>query len=161
MSRLILAASLALAALFGPDRARAQTSTAPLKAELIDVRKIADDAPHNAFTDLIFWHDQFVCAFRQGRGHVSTDGRIAILTSADGDQWERAATLSLPDLDLRDASLSTTPDGRLMLIGGVAPRKADNESSATGSFVAFSENGRDWTKPQVIVEPGRWLWRVT
>ena len=161
MSRLLLATSLVLAALLGPDRAHAQTPTVPLKAELIDVRKIADDAPHNAFTDLIYWRDQFVCAFRQGRGHVSTDGRIAILTSANGDKWSRAATLSLPDLDLRDASLSATPDGRLMLIGGVAPRKADNESSDTGSFVAFSENGRDWTKPQVIVEPGRWLWRVT
>lgn len=161
MSRLFLAASLALGTLLGPDRALAQTSKAPLKAELIDVRKIADDAPHNAFTDLIYWHDQFVCAFRQGRGHVSTDGRIAILISADGDKWSRAATLSLPELDLRDASLSATPDGRLMLIGGVAPRKADGESSATGSFVAFSENGRDWTTPQVVVEPGRWLWRVS
>lgn len=161
MIRLTLVASLILATLLSSRPLSAQAPEAPLKAELIDVRKIADDAPHNAFTDLIYWRDQFVCAFRQGRGHVSTDGRIAILTSADGDQWERAATLSLPDLDLRDASLSATPDGRLMLIGGVAPRKADNESSATGTFVAFSEDGRDWTKPQVIVEPGRWLWRVT
>jgi hypothetical protein len=161
MSRPMLAAFLALAAIICPHGLRAQTPTPPLKAELIEVRKIADDAPHNAFTDLIYWHDQFVCAFRQGRGHVSTDGRIAILTSADGDQWERAAALTLPDLDLRDASLSATPDGRLMLIGGVAPRKADGESSATGAFVAFSEDGREWTKPQVIVEPGRWLWRVS
>lgn len=161
MSRPMLAAFLALAALICPQSLHAQTPAPPLKAELIEVRTIADDAPHNAFTDLIYWHDQFVCAFRQGRGHVSTDGRIAILTSADGDQWERAATLTIPDLDLRDASLSVTPDGRLMLIGGVAPRKADGESSATGTFVAFSDNARDWTKPQVIVEPGRWLWRVS
>jgi hypothetical protein len=160
MRRLIVVASVALATLW-PHRLGAQSPPSPLKAELIDVRKIADDAPHNAFTDLIYWHDQFVCAFRQGRGHVSTDGRIAILTSADGEKWERAATLALPDLDLRDASLSATPDGRLMLIGGVAPRKADGDSSATGTFVAFSDNARDWTKTQVIVQPGRWLWRAS
>ena len=140
---------------------RAESPALPLKAELIEVRKLADDAPHSAFTDLIFWNDNFICAFREGRGHVSTDGRIAILTSPDGEQWDRAATLTLPELDLRDASLSITPDDRLMLVGGVAPRTEDGASSATGSFVAFSHDGVTWTKPQVIVEPGRWLWRVT
>jgi hypothetical protein len=55
------------------------------------------------------WNGKFVCAFREGRGHVSTDGRIAVLTSPDGEQWDRAATLTLPGLDLRDASLSVDP----------------------------------------------------
>ncbi|WP_428305360.1 sialidase family protein [Lacipirellula sp.] len=135
--------------------------SSPLRAELINVQKLADDAPHSAFTDLIYWQNQFICAFRQGRSHVSTDGRIAVLTSLDGEKWSRMATLTLPDLDLRDASLSVTPDGRLMLLGGVSPRKEDHASAPTGSFVAFSDNGREWTKPEVVVEPGRWLWRVT
>ena len=87
-------------------------------AELVEVEKIADDAPHSAFTDLIYWHDQFVCAFRQGRGHVSTDGRIAVLVSPDGQSWQKTAELKAEGLDLRDASLSQTPDGRLMLVGG-------------------------------------------
>ena len=132
-----------------------------LKAELISVQKIADEAPHSAFTDLIYWRDQFICAFREGRAHASTDGKIAVLASPDGKKWSRTATLTLPDLDLRDASLSVTPDDRLMLLGGVSPRKEDHVSAPTGSFVAFSSDGREWTKPEVIVEPGRWLWRVT
>lgn len=133
---------------------------ASIRAELIEAKKIADDAPHSAFTDLIFWKDQFICAFRQGRSHVSSDGRIAVLSSPDGQSWERIATLTLDEIDLRDASLSIVPDGRLMLLGGAAPRSEDNASAPTGSFVAFSTNGREWTKPQVVVEPGRWLWRV-
>lgn len=34
---------------------RAQSPILPLKAELIEVRKLADDAPHSAFTDLIYF----------------------------------------------------------------------------------------------------------
>ena len=48
-----------------------------------------------------------------------------------------------------------------MLIGGAADRKKDGEGTATGSFVAFSDDGKNWTKPEIIVNLGRWLWRVT
>jgi len=48
-----------------------------------------------------------------------------------------------------------------MLLGGAAPREKDNQSAPTGTFVSFSADGRQWTKPQIAVEPGRWLWCVT
>ncbi len=47
-----------------------------------------------------------------------------------------------------------------MLNGGAAPRKTDKDHAPTGTFVAFSVDGANWTKPQVVVEPGRWMWRV-
>ena len=139
----------------------ATLTAAPLKLELIEAKKIWDQAPHNAFTDLICWKDHIYCAFREGRGHVSTDGRIRVLRSADGQTWDSAALVSFQGYDFRDAHLSITPDNRLMLIGGACPRKKDNESAPTGSFVAFSEDGATWSTPQIVVEPGRWLWRVT
>ena len=151
----------ALASLLALLSATAFAADSPVKATLVEVKKLADDAPHSAFTDLLRWRDQFICAFRQGRGHVSTDGRIVVLTSPDGDKWVKAAELKHPDFDLRDASLSVTPDGKLMLIGGASPRKADGESAPTGSFVAFSDDARQWTSPEIVSEPGRWLWRVT
>ncbi len=134
---------------------------APITVELLDVRKIWDGAPHNAFTDLVRWRDRFYCAFREGRGHVSTDGRIRVLQSGDAREWTSAHLAQLPGYDLRDAHLSVTPDGRLMLLGGAAPREKDNQSAPTGSFVAFSEDGRDWSEPRIVVEPGRWLWCIT
>ncbi|MFC1633773.1 exo-alpha-sialidase [Planctomycetota bacterium] len=133
----------------------------PVTMEALEVNKIWDRAPHNAFTDLVRWNEAFYCAFREGRGHVSTDGKIRILKSKDADHWDSAALISLPGFDLRDAHLSVTPDGRLMLIGGAAPRKKDGQSAPTGSFVSFSNDGRQWTKPEIVVEPGRWLWCVT
>jgi hypothetical protein len=128
---------------------------------LVGVNKIWDQAPHNAFTDLLRWNDQFYCAFREGRGHVSVDGRIRVLRSADAATWDSAALVSFQGYDFRDAHLCVVPDGRLMLIGGAAPRKKDNESTPTGSFVAFSGDGVTWTDPQIVVEPGRWLWQLT
>jgi len=133
----------------------------PVEVEIVEVNRIWDKAPHNAFTDLARWQDAFYCAFREGRGHVSTDGRIRILESKDADTWKSAASISLEGYDLRDAHLSVAPDGRLMLLGGAAPREKDNQSVPTGTFVSFSKDGRQWTEPQIAVEPGRWLWCVT
>jgi hypothetical protein len=136
--------------------------TAPAESLVaVSSRKIWDQAPHNAFTDLAHWNGQFVCAFREGRGHVSKDGKIRVLMSADSDQWQPAALVELEGFDLRDAGLSIAPDGRLMLIGGASPRKDDNERAPTGSFVCFSSDGRHWSKPRIVSEPGRWLWRVS
>ncbi|MEN6575909.1 MAG: exo-alpha-sialidase, partial [Phycisphaerales bacterium] len=137
------------------------TASSPLKVELLSARKIWDQSPHNAFTDLTRWQDQFYCAFREGRGHVSTDGKIRVIHSADGETWTSAAQVELPGFDLRDAHLSVTPDHRLMLLGGAAPREKDGQGAPTGSFVAFSTDGVEWSKPQIVVEPGRWLWSVT
>ena len=133
----------------------------PVAVELVEVNKIWDKAPHSAFTDLARWNERFYCAFREGRGHVSTDGKIRVLESKDADLWEPAALVTLEGYDLRDAHLSVTPDGRLMLLGGAAPRKQDNQSAPTGAFVCFSKDGKLWTKPRIVIEPGRWLWCVT
>src|SRR6185436_14307176 len=136
-------------------------TAAPPIARQLSVKKIWDQAPHCAFTDLAYWKGHFVCAFREGRAHVATDGKIRVLSSADGKSWSSNGLLTLDGFDLRDAGLSVTPDNRLMLIGGAAPRKNDKEQAPTGSFVSFSDDGSKWTKPQIVSEPGRWLWRVT
>ena len=132
-----------------------------MEAELLSVQRIWDRAPHNAFTDLIRWDGRFWCAFREGRGHVSTDGRIRVLVSKDLEKWGSAGLLEMAGFDLRDASLSVTPDNRLMVLGGAAPRPRDGVGAPTGSFVSFSADRKTFTKPEIVVQPGRWLWRVT
>ena len=133
----------------------------PIDVELMEVKKIWDQAPHNAFTDLIRWRRHFYCAFRECRTHVSADGRIRILVSRDAEKWLSAALLALDGYDLRDADLSVTREGALMLVGGAAPRPADELRVPTGTFVSFSQDGLNWSRPRIVVEPGRWLWRVT
>ncbi|MHC4741174.1 MAG: right-handed parallel beta-helix repeat-containing protein [Planctomycetota bacterium] len=139
----------------------ATTASVPVEVEIVGVKKIWDKAPHSAFTDLVRWEGKFYCAFREGRGHVSSDGKIRVLESKDGDDWSSAGLIALHGYDLRDAHLSVTPDGRLMVVGGAAPRKTDNERAPTGTFVSFSKDGRDWSEAEIVVPPGRWMWQVS
>ncbi|MCE5348114.1 MAG: hypothetical protein LLG13_17760 [Bacteroidales bacterium] len=83
------------------------------------VEKIWDQAPHNAFTDLIRYKNAFYCIFREGSGHIpGTDGKIRILKSANGQEWTSVALLEKEGFDLRDPSCSVTSDGNLMVLMG-------------------------------------------
>ena len=126
--------------------------------ELLEVRKIWDGAPHNAFTDLIRYKDQLFCVFREGQGHVSPNGAIRVLKSPDGEDWTSVARLTSETSDLRDAKISITPDGRLMLIAAGAMRVPEPVRHQT--YVWFSTDGTQWSDPQPIGEPNYWMWRV-
>jgi hypothetical protein len=131
----------------------------PVTAEVIEVAKIWDRAPHNAFTDLVRFKGQWYCAFREGDAHVSPDGKLRVIRSADGKKWASAGLLDHPTYDLRDACLSETPDGRLMLLGGA--QLARDGEHPTGTAVSFSEDGADWTTPELVLPLPEWLWRIT
>src|SRR5678816_701456 len=92
-----------------------QATRAASKPELIESKKIWDAGRHNAFTDLVRWHDRWWCTFREADDHVGGDGAIRILTSVDGTKWESAALLTEKGIDLRDPKFSVMPSGKLML----------------------------------------------
>lgn len=127
--------------------------------KLLDVRKIADSAPHSAFTDLIRHNDRFYCVFREGKAHVSPDGAIRILTSADGKTWESAAHLTSDKADLRDPKISVMPDGKLLLLVGVALHAKTDVTHRTWTYI--SSDGKKWDGPTEVADPNYWLWRVT
>jgi hypothetical protein len=129
------------------------------QATLVDVRKIWDYAPHNAFTDLVRFRGRWFCVFREGQAHVSPDGALRVISSPDGQQWESAARIASPTGDLRDAKICVTPDGQLMLSGAEAFH--DRSRHSHQSLVWFSRDGRSWTERHEIGEPDYWLWRTT
>jgi len=100
-----------------------RANAAKEEATLVEVRRIWDRAPHNAFTDLVRFHGEWLCVFREGAAHVSPDGALRVIKSDDGKVWTSAALLTHPSGDLRDAKITVTPDGRLMLSGAVALRQ--------------------------------------
>ncbi len=133
----------------------------PARAELVEVRRIWDRAPHNAFTDLIRFRDLWFCTFREADAHAGgEDGTIRILASDDGRSWGSAALLSEDGVDLRDPKLSIAPDGRLMLVVGGSVYRGKALVSRRPR-VAFSGDGRAWTPTTPILSEGHWLWRVT
>jgi len=142
-------------------------------AELVEVRRIWDLAPHNAFTDLLRFQGRWFCVFREGEGHGSPDGAVRVITSADGMKWESSSLIRLtPEgfsemkprilpqgfyMDLRDPHLCVTPDGRLMLNSCLTY----NDRRNWQSLGWFSDDGKTWGKAVLIAEPQYWLWRVT
>ena len=129
------------------------------KVELLEVRKIWDRAPHNAFTDLVRFKGRWFCVFREGAAHASPDGALRVITSKDGLDWTSAALLTRRGADLRDAKITITPDNQLMLSGAAAlqqPAPLKHQSLAW-----FSQDGRKWSEPVEIGDPNVWLWRVT
>ncbi len=132
-----------------------------MKTRLVGVSKIADSAPHNAFTSLARFADQWVCAFREGSSHVSEDGAIRILRSRDGCQWESAALITAHDPtrpDLRDPKLLVIPSGELALIAAGTNRGTEIPRS---SYLYLSVNGTDWSTPGLAGKNGCWLWSLT
>ncbi len=131
------------------------------EAELVSLRMIWNQAPHNAFTDLVRFKGRWFSVFREGAGHVSHDGKLRVITSTDGQAWTPAALLAAPGElpDLRDAKITIAPDGRLMLIGAAALRTVSPSRHQT--YAWFSADGKDWTPPAAIGDPDVWLWRIT
>ena len=137
----------------------------------IQVNKIWDYAPHNAFTDLIRHNDIFYCAFREGTGHVpgetGEDGKIRVLISEDGEKWESLALLSKKDYDLRDSKLSVTPDGKLMVLMGGSNYDGHKLINRLTHVSFLDENEKQFSEPKPIKLDEKirseydWLWRVT
>ena len=135
------------------------TSTSASQPEIVEVKKIWDQGPHNAFTDLIRFKDQWFCVFREGAGHVSPDGALRIIHSKDGKSWESAALITMDNGDLRDAKITVTPAGQLMLSGAAAMH--DRSQFSHQSLAWFSDDGFQWSDPYEIGERDFWLWRTT
>ncbi|HEX5793649.1 MAG TPA: exo-alpha-sialidase, partial [Rheinheimera sp.] len=126
--------------------------------QLTQVRCIWQQAPHNAFTDLIDFNAALWCVFREGSTHVSDDGAFRILRSTDAVNWHSVALLQDSAADLRDAKLCQTPDGKLLLLGAGALH--DRSSASHQSYLWQSADGTRWHRPQAVGEPNIWLWRM-
>jgi hypothetical protein len=146
---------LAVAAMLAPSLAQADGP------KIVSVKKIWDKAAHNAFTDLIRWHDRWYCTFRESDAHVGRDGKIRVLESADGDNWKSAALIAEEGIDLRDPKLSVTPDDRLMIVAGGSVYRGTRILQGRQPRVMFSKDGQEWTAPKPVLSEGDWLWRVT
>ena len=125
--------------------------------------KAYGDGKHNAFTDLVRWHDAYYLCFRHGASHLSMDGEIRVMRSADLNTWEPCATLDTLGDD-RDPHFAAT-DTRLYVYFGVwdLAHAADNGVPGRGrlrSHFAVTEDGNTWSKVQGIYTPDWWLWRV-
>lgn len=133
--------------------------------QLLEVNKIWDRANHNAFTDLEYFRGRWYCAFREGKTHAQPNdyGKVRVIESRDGQEWESVALLEVENRDLRDAKLSITPDGNLLLNSWVYNVDANGEERIDTSYsVSFiSKDGRNWSQAKKIGDSGTWIWQTS
>lgn len=116
-----------------------------------EVRQVVADGKHNAFTALVRWKDAYWLSFRKGQSHNSADGDLIVLRSADGREWTETLRLDvLPDD--RDPQFLATAD-RLFLYDPAL--KGDDLTT----FAAYTDDGRTWSRPQVVYKPTYILWK--
>jgi len=138
----------------------AAANAAQTAPALVSVTRIWDGGVHNAFTDLIRWRNRWYCTFREGDDHVGGNGRLRVLSSADGETWTSTALVGEAGIDLRDPKLSITPGDRLMMVAGGSVYEGKRYVGRQPR-VMFSSDGTTWSPPQRILAEGDWLWRVT
>ena len=136
------------------------TSAGPGTPELLSVERIWDKAPHNAFTDLIRFNDQWVCAFREAPAHKGgvKESRIRVLASADAKRWESVGELADPRGDIRDAKMAILPDGRLTLL--TATQLFDQSTQSHQSIAFYTRDLKSWEGPVDVGEPNMWMWGI-
>lgn len=129
--------------------------------KFVKVKKIWDKAPHNAFTDLIKYKDYWYCVFREGKDHMSMDGKLRILRSKDCKKWSSVTLLEHENNDIRDGKFSINSDNELILNTGVRlSEKIDGNKHI--SITWYSKNGKDWSEPYVCETAlGTWRWGTT
>ncbi len=125
--------------------------------------KLYGDGQHNAFTDLIEWRDAYYVCFRHGAAHLSMDGEIRVMRSADLKTWEPCGTLDTLGDD-RDPHFATSDDSLYVYFGTWDLIHPDGHGlpgrGRIRSYFASSTNGQNWSNAQAVYETGWWLWRV-
>ena len=124
---------------------------------------------HSAFTSLIKFKGDYYCSFRRRIAHFrqggKAEGKVRIIKSSDGINWESVALLNKSGYDLRDP-VSITPTGKLMVIIGGSIYE-DRMLTGLVPQVSFSDDGRVFTDPlSAKIDDSAsngygWIWRVT
>ncbi len=109
-----------------------------------------NEAPHNAFTDLIHFNNIYYCVFREGSSHDSYDGKIRIVRSMDGETWESFSLISLKDKDLRDPHFFIDNNDSLSI--------ATNARNNNNSYENIVYKLQNINFSQVNVDNDYWLW---
>lgn len=119
---------------------------------------IANDGRHNSNTDMITWQDEIYIAYVSSPYHFSNESStLHIKHSGDmGQTWLEDSTFNPENNDIRDPKFAVI-GGRLFLYA------LDNNSFNPEPYqtvYAYTENGTDWSKLEVVPGVDGWLfWR--
>jgi hypothetical protein len=119
------------------------------------------DGRHNSNTDLVHWNGAFLLVHAASPWHLgSTDCRLVVRRSTDGQSFETTAELRVPNEDIRDPKFAVI-GGKLFLYA--LPNKG-RRALPYATIYSTSDDGAKWTPFRKVVisgvAPEGWLfWR--
>ena len=138
----------------------------PSEISLVAVRRVTNDANHNAFTDLVRFNGRIYLTFRScPEGHdISGKAAIRILRSDDGAEWREVNRFAVADRDTRDPHFLVFQDRLNVYTGtwdatgeGVERRELNDHLGYTVS----TDDGESWSEPIPIESTrGHYVWRA-
>ena len=143
---------------------RAGDATPTVRVE--NLRRVFDEGPHNAFTDLCRFDGAFYLAFRTcPDGHsVHPTSQIVVLRSEDTRDWEEVHRFHVDLRDVRDPHFLVFQDKLFVYTGawfcGESSPKSYEINEHLG-FAVWSADGRNWTGPIMLEGTyGHYVWRA-
>ena len=114
---------------------------------------------HNAFTDLVFFKNNFYCVFREAKSHVGDNGTIILLTSKTTKTWEVIKKYKIKNIDLRDPKFILSKKRQILYIQIAGSIYKKGKFIQTEHFLLESLNGKKWSNPELINVHNKWLWK--
>ncbi|MHA1147988.1 MAG: hypothetical protein ACTSR8_07050 [Promethearchaeota archaeon] len=128
-----------------------------LKFESWDVET---DYSHNAFTDMVYWKDNFYLAFRAASVHAPVeDARIIVMKSEDAKDWKIVEEFSVKGKDIRDPKFGIIGD-KLFIYNIVREINSEFDGEVTKTKYSFTKNGDDWEDLEDIEPENHRFWRT-
>jgi hypothetical protein len=99
---------------------------------------VGEEGISYAFTDLVFFDNQWFVTFRKSNKHIlGENGIIQIYSSLDGENWNFIKEFSVKGIDLRDPKFSVNNDALFLYIHG--------STYKDGKLTAFSDYNTTYT----------------
>jgi hypothetical protein len=126
--------------------------------KLLTIMQLNTFIENGGFFPLAINHEDTVFVFcRTGAGHLGRTGKITVLTSSNGTEWEMRGIISKDNTDVRNPSAFIFPDGMMLLAaykynvydknGFSAPWNKTHDSYGTLVF-SSKDGGYTWTEIQ-------------
>ena len=139
------------------------------EVKVTNVRRVFHNGEHNAFTDLVRFHDKLYLTFRScPDGHmVHPTASIIVLSSTDAKEWKQVHRFSVDKRDTRDPHFLVFKDTLFVYTGTwycgeTSPRSADYDLNQHLGYAAWSKDGAQWNSP-ILLEGtfGHYIWRAS
>lgn len=137
------------------------------------IRRITDlNEDNKAFTDLVYFDNQFFLAFRESDKHAyGRDGIIKVYNSPDGSTWDLIKEFTVNGTDLRDPKFSVNENALTLYIHG--SKYQDKKVTELSDYNSIFSSSGSWSEMKNVVLNNiksndskilgneSWPWRVT